>query len=391
MKHLFSSCLFFLSLIYSYAQSNDCSTKNYFINIDSLKNVSYNNNLSDSLFVNSSIVLLGEETHGDGTAFLLKKELAEYLIKNYNYEVILFENGFYDLSRINDLGLVGSDFMKNIYKVWSNSVEFSGMYDLIKSKKIIIGGFDTRNKGVFSNKNLVSEIDSVTASNNLYNLNNPEYLAFKSTLNSLLKTEFKDTSSAKMRMNFYRVIDTITEKRLSKGNDWWVQEFKNLRHFGEQTWAQQTNENEYFRLRDKYMAENISWLKDNVYKNKKIIVWTANDHAAYLSVPYVRMGNFLRKNYGTKLACILSSSYKGEYREGKDIITIKKQSKNTIEYYLHSLGINEGIVVCKNLCPELSGKKVMDMDKNKSALELMDAILFIDTMRPSTLIQGRKE
>src|SRR6267378_4015477 len=109
MKYLLAVCLLSFSMICSYAQSNECSVKNYLINIDSLNNTSYHNDLSDSLFVNSSIVLLGEGTHGDGSAFLLKKELAEYLIKNYNYEVILFENSFYDLNRINDLGLVESD------------------------------------------------------------------------------------------------------------------------------------------------------------------------------------------------------------------------------------------------------------------------------------------
>ena len=91
MKYLFGICFFFFFCFHSYAQSNECPTKNYLINIDSLNNASYHNNLTDSLFKNSSIVLLGEETHGDGTTFLLKTQLAEYLIKNFHFEVILFE------------------------------------------------------------------------------------------------------------------------------------------------------------------------------------------------------------------------------------------------------------------------------------------------------------
>src|SRR5262245_22132107 len=45
---------------------------------------------------NARIVLLGEQSHGDGTVFLLKARLIEYLHRELGFDVLAFESGLYD-------------------------------------------------------------------------------------------------------------------------------------------------------------------------------------------------------------------------------------------------------------------------------------------------------
>jgi erythromycin esterase-like protein len=46
------------------------------------------------------IVLLGEETHGDGTAFVAKSRVVRFLHEQMGFDVLAFESGFYDMPAV---------------------------------------------------------------------------------------------------------------------------------------------------------------------------------------------------------------------------------------------------------------------------------------------------
>jgi erythromycin esterase len=48
----------------------------------------------------SRIVMLGEISHGDGTTFLAKSRLIKLLHQQMNFDVLVFESGFYDMSKV---------------------------------------------------------------------------------------------------------------------------------------------------------------------------------------------------------------------------------------------------------------------------------------------------
>ena len=52
-----------------------------------------------ALFQGKEIVMLGEQTHGEGTAFETKIKLIKYLHKELGFDLLLFESGFYSCAK----------------------------------------------------------------------------------------------------------------------------------------------------------------------------------------------------------------------------------------------------------------------------------------------------
>ncbi|HFG0576324.1 erythromycin esterase family protein [Flavobacterium psychrophilum] len=117
----------------------------------------------DNILKNKKIVLLGEQSHGDGATFDEKINLIKYLHEKLGYNTIVFENGLYDnykafqeYSKHNQKSLI---FNESIFELWSDTKSFQDLLSYIderasKNDTIKIAGFDNQEGSLFDDNYL---------------------------------------------------------------------------------------------------------------------------------------------------------------------------------------------------------------------------------------------
>jgi erythromycin esterase len=307
-------------------------------------------------FGNSSIIALGESTHGTKEFYTLRTRIIKYLIDSLDFQVVAFESGFENYNLANQLldsanlptrKIIDSLFTTNIYK----TDQVVKLIDVIRignlsktTKKTIISGFDEQGyyfqgallakdfKGIDSNMNkLINEINIRIRKNRtkqqdtIYNLSVNLYNRYKAIKNELI--------------NSHKELDfVLLDKRFSS-----LCNGLYLKYLYEKVKPYDTNITDYSvasTYRDSLMAENVIWLR-KYYKNKKIIILCHNQH-----IQKNKVGPFEQTNQGYFLQ---KSLPKGEYKsfafltaDGEltgykkyppEIVQVFKPYKSCYEYY----------------------------------------------------------
>src|SRR5262245_32325730 len=105
------------------------------------------------------VVLLGEPTNGDGTTFLQKARLIQFLHLGMGFDVLAFESGLYDMDRawrqIQDFKDADAAMRSGIHGIWTGSTEFLPVMAYVASnahsnRKLELAGFDIQFSGTAS-------------------------------------------------------------------------------------------------------------------------------------------------------------------------------------------------------------------------------------------------
>lgn len=306
------------------------------------------------------VVLLGEQEHGDGAAFLAKTRLIKFLNKRLGFKVVAFETPFYSTITTWDKFLSGQASIDEVakslvYKQWSSSLEMEPLFELAKNKEIQLAGFDLSYIKKNEYEQYIRCIDSL-----IQKTNGDENLKFKSILTDLLTKGISfipEESDQKLFVDKLNVaIDRIDS--LNDGSSlFWKQELRNLIALGTGRWLNDAHTRQNWwssgNFRDKQMAENIFWLLNSKYPDEKIIVWSANYHIAnnvstevvkekyFNNVNAISMGEHLKTRMSADIYSLGILSYSGVRTIIEDNFEnheMKPRSKSSFETFLSSSG-----------------------------------------------------
>jgi erythromycin esterase len=278
------------------------------------------------------IVSIGESTHGIGEYFELKSEIVQYLHKELRYEVIAIEGSFADIhlawddiDNLDFLELRNSTLYGN-FKCQEIEPLFKYLKENSKSEKpLLYAGYDPQIAGNYYEDcldlichHLKLDIDVET-----------EFTAYSKMYQA--SREPDSTNFIKYRDGYKNVLTTIREAIAV--NRTTLQEKMKLSHLKldvilrsldmqyvavDYSYANMLN-SEYMPraiiIRDETMAENIKWMIDNMYPDKKIIIWGFNGHiqkGKSNNMSTKMMGQHLKEFYGDDYFSIGLFAYKGK-------------------------------------------------------------------------------
>ncbi|WP_372007577.1 erythromycin esterase family protein [Paenibacillus chitinolyticus] len=293
------------------------------------------------LLIDKKLVYLGENTHGTAEYSSSKVRLIQYLHQELGYDVIAFESGLGNASAAlaKSADSTPEQMMKEaIFGVWW-SKETLPLFDYIKQtlatdKPLILSGFDMQIQSPYSEfvRDWIGSRDAKLAGTFAdaeqelgdwsFSEDEAGYAKAKPRLLETyesMKTFVKENAD-KLKADYPRnphliemtqrvlddrieVIRTYTEANIRsnialKKND--ISPFR-----------------ETVRMRDEIMANNLTWLAEQIYPDKKIIVWGHNVH--------------IRK----KNSAVLNSGYTGLSLMGESMPARLKRQSYVIGLYTY--------------------------------------------------------
>lgn len=360
----------------------------------------------DSLLSGVEIVMLGEQTHQDGTTFETKIKLIKYLHQQLGFDVLAFESSMYECEKAWDDILAGGDLRMNLGKAintfWSPLNEFKYLTDYIETTlatdhPLVIKGFDNQLGGAIAEKTLIIELKEYLKQT-APTLINEELLEVLN--NKLIKNlwylefkEFKKQDAKAIVQYLEEVIAALHKnKEGDEESDYWLKQLHNLRSFVSDLKLGTA-------FRDEEMAKNLIWLKEK-NPDQKIICWGATSHFLYKAngiellkpIKSVEqhyrdtrmMGDYIKAQYEDKVYTVGFTAYDGAY--GTIGYGAKRKVdpalQNSLEFLLHQAEYENYLLpLGQHLKSSLPSRPLGYVYIKNNIATLMDAIIFNQTMK----------
>ena len=197
---------------------------------------------------NSKIVMLGEQDHGDATAFLAKARIIKYLHEEMGFNVLSFESGFYQCNQKNDLFREKSISIKELKNVlwdfWTTDISIQEFYKYLdecnnSSNPINVSGFDCQYVNLWRNKNFAESYLNYFIKSNAIDIPSISLPIFEKTINDLFSKPHNNEYPKEQKEQFLKSLDDLIKIRElnSSKNDFSLQELKNLKGYASYIWS----------------------------------------------------------------------------------------------------------------------------------------------------------
>ena len=307
------------------------------------------------------IVLLGEQTHGEGSTFQAKTRLVKFLHERMGFEVLAFESGLYDCARIWENveagGEVSKEVVGSLFYMYATSVQTQDLFRYVQgqlhgSNPLILAGFESQHTGAKAKELLFVDFERFLQQRYPAAIDG-DWAAFRSIcLSTFASRNYRPTDEERTRFlaklsSLKQLVasDSLVTDSLTSSPGFWYRVLASIESQTTRYW-QMVKGNEV-SVRDLQMAQNLIWLAEKAYQGKKIIVWAHNGHIAksisglmvgFQPPPrgpeaFVPMGATIHHYFGQRAYCIGFSGAGGTYMNYVDgqILTVEPKSAGSIE------------------------------------------------------------
>lgn len=351
---------------------------------------------------NSRVVLLGEQSHGGGSTYLAKVRLVKFLHKEMGFDVLAIESGMFDCAKIwqqMNLGNNMEDEVTNsMFYMYAKSKEVKPLFRYIDAqihseRPLLFSGIDSQHTGEKSQNHLVDDL-KVHLDNSGSGITKTEaWPVFKRK--SLDVVSMQRKVSAEEKQTFYDVIKNIKEELQNhfsqnepflENSFFWLQIIESIESQAKRYWGDVEDMD-----RDRQMADNVSWLLNNTYKDKKVIIWAHNFHIARGIAPILPMGHFLKKGLKDNMYAIGFTGYDGEFINfiNNKNTAIQKSSETSIEQSIKNKGWEYALLNFRNLDEsswlkqEQNGRLLNFNEEKRIYPNIFDGLFYIETTTPT--------
>lgn len=376
---------------------------------------------------NARVVMLGEQSHGDGATFLAKARLVQFLHQEMGFDVIAFESGIYDChlawEQIQRGASVRDSFADAVFPMWSDSAQVRPLVDYLaeqvdSERPLELAGVDIQFSGAGSRSSLIGELKALLEQVGSDWPQRPAWAEVSDVLQNVLSRAYQrgeSTISDEQQAAFVSHLAAIRQDLAGRSGDVrdlarWQQILKNVAANATQVWSfdwqNRTPKPNYNRsLRDQQMAENLTWMVHEYYADRKIIVWAATLHLmrgtdgiALQGMPdayanWMSMGEFVEQQLGQQVYTIGFAAYQGASgRPGEEPTTIVTPQPGDLEALFYQAEFAFAFLDFRQPKP---GNAWLQQPRTSSSIlgytpatavwpEVLDGLVFIETMTPST-------
>jgi|GEM_PF-6617476 len=310
------------------------------------------------LLEGKDIIMLGEEAHSFAHTFKAKSRLIKFLHKKLGFNVLAFEIDGFTLfeatKQTKEPNEKSSPLQKRMYPFWGQATATQELFEYLENNKSLqVTGFDVQPFGW----NILGTLEDMLKQNNYEIVDFKNYDRFLTTFKTYYRQPIDTLNISEYALLNMFLDDILYESKLKTSLKWEEKILlKALENFKDHLRNSIVNTPTRYHMmgnlnpkdslygflgdirsmgtinrRDEQMAQNIKWIKEEMYPKEKIIIWAASEHTMYdrqkvrtdydtdfpfhsrftYGYNYLNMGEHLKKIYKDKIYSVGFSPISG--------------------------------------------------------------------------------